>query len=239
MSISLFQVTICCEPKKKEKRDVSSSGLTVQPATNLPSSLYCLNVSAPELPSSNSDGKGDFNIDYAVRAEEFLDGYSEVFYLDGDDEFDTNTLGVVCSQYPYGYLGDTVSPCIFLTLTDIENVEPDPITEEDFDARSFPFSPSFRTFWESQSNKEQVFIDCCSTSDIEIQYFPASRGFETKYFPITDDSNVPIVAIQISGLSLGKHDVQCRAYYKGVKFTNEDKYKSVINFTLEMITAVK
>ena len=152
-----------------------------------------------------------------------------------DDEFDTNSLGVVCSQYPYGYLGDTVSPCIFLTLTDIGDWEPEPITEEDFESENFS-SSSFLTFLESQSNKDQVFIDCSSTSDIQIQYFPASRGFETKYFPITDGSNVPIVAIQVSGLGPEMtHNIKCKAYYKGVKFSKEDEYKSVVNFKLEMI----
>ena len=117
--------------------------------------------------------------------------------------FDTDDLGTVCSRYPYGYLGATVSPCIFLTFSNIDGWEPDFLIEEDFEAGSFPFSTDFKEFWESQSNKDQVFINCCSTGDIQIQYFPASRGFETKYFPITDGSNVPIVAIQASGLRSG------------------------------------
>merc|ERR1712110_1043115 len=106
--------------------------------------------------------------------------------------------------------------------------EPEPITEEDFEALRLKSNSSFRTFWESQSNKDQVFVDCCSTSNIEI-----------KYFPIQEGSNVPIVAIQASGLSSGmKYDIKCKAYYKGVKFTTEDKYNSVVEFQLEMIAPV-
>ena len=200
----------------------SSAGLSVQPATSLR-----LSISAPADSSSNAD--------LAAKAKAFLDTYSEVFYLDGDDEFNTDDLGTVCSKYPYGYQGATVSPCIFLTLTNIGDWEPNPIPEEDFAAGSFPFSSSFKEFWDSQGDKEQVFVDCSSSDTNAIEYFPASRGFELKYFPITDGDNVPIVAIQISGLSAGTYNFECKAYYKGVKFTSDDTYTSTVSFSLEMI----
>ena len=102
-------------------------------------------------------------------------------------------------------------------------------------AESFPFSPSFKTFWERQSDKEQIFVDCSDSDTIAIDYYPASRGFELKYFPIPDGDSVPIVAIQVTGLSPGKYNFECKAYYRGVKFTSEDTYTSTVNFSLEMI----
>ena len=174
----------------------------------------------------------------AERAKAFLDTYSEVDYLDGGVEFDPALSLGSCYQYPYGYLGSSVTPCIFLTFNNIDDWEPEPITEEDFDERSFPFSDIFRTHWESQSNKEQIFVDCSSEHDSwSDQYFPATRGFESKFFPIQEGLNIPVVAIQISQLVPGKHDFTCRAYYKGVKFSAGDQYNSVVTFTLEMLAA--
>ncbi len=155
--------------------------------------------------------------------------------LAGVVEFDTDDLGTVCSKYPYGYLGASVSPCIFLTLADIGDWEPEPIAEEDFATKSFPFSTDFKEFWDSQSDKKQVFVDCSDSDKSAIKYYPAARGFELKYFPITDGDNVPIVAIQISGLSPGTYNFECKAYYKGVKFTSDDTYTSTVSFSLEMI----
>ena len=155
--------------------------------------------------------------------------------LNGIDEFDTDVLGTFCSKYPYGYLGATVSPCIFLTLTDIGDWKPEPISQEDFEAGSFPFSSSFKKFWDSQSgDNDQVFIDCSSSDTNAIEYTPASRGFDLDYFPIPDGFNVPIVAIQIKGLSSGTYNFECKIYYKGVKFTSDDTYTSTVKFSLEM-----
>ena len=172
------------------------------------------------------------------RAKDFLDAYNKVDYLDGGVEFNpAETLGS-CYESPYGYLGASVSPCIFLTFDNIDDWEPEPITQEDFDEASFPFSDTFRAHWEAQSDKDQVFVDCSSESDSgSDEYFPATRGFETKFFPIQEGLNVPVVAIQISQLVPGKHDFTCKAYYKGVKFSAGDQYNSVVTFTLEMLAA--
>ena len=115
-------------------------------------------------------------------------------------------------------------------------MQPEPITEEDFEAGSFSLSPTFKEFWDSErGDKEQVFVDCSSSDTNAIKYYPATGGFELKYFPITDGENVPIVAIQISRLSAGTYNFECKMYYKGVKFTSEDTYTSTVNFKLEMI----
>ena len=51
-----------------------------------------------------------------------------------------------------------------------------------------------------------------------MSYYPASRGFETKYFPFQgnkDEYHSPLVAVQFSGLPKGQLiHVECKSYYQ-------------------------
>ena len=82
--------------------------------SRIDSNMFMLQEGDTNMVPTTLDGEGDLNIDYAVRAESFMKVYSEP---SGDDylDFDTATLGP-CENSPYGFVGDIVTPCVFLKL---------------------------------------------------------------------------------------------------------------------------
>jgi len=191
---------------------------------------------------TDSDGEGDLNIDYAKRADIFLDVYkSTVNKSLGYEEFDLKTeLGTDCGKYPYGYINgdDPIKPCIFLKFNKIWDWLPDTITAEDFGENDWP--ESFKNHFDDLSgdDQKQIFVDCQGRypADKEalregMTYVPSSQGFPVKYFPYKGDPkhyHSPLVVVQFDTAKMDRFvgqliHVECRAYYKGVIHTTKTK----------------
>ena len=218
-----------------------SLGVGIRPLNQdalIDSNMFMLQEGDTNMVPSTRDGEGDLNIDYATRAKQFLEVYSKP---SGDDytDFDLSHLGP-CKDHPYGFVGDNVSPCVFLKFNKIWGWKPTPITEEDFEANDWP--ESFHNHWKSQSEHEQIWVDCQgrNAADKEalsgMEYYPASRGFDTKYFPFSgnkDEYHSPLVAVQFSDLPKGQLvHIECRSYYQGVRHETKSKTGLV---TFEML----
>ena len=106
-------------------------------------------------------GEGDLNIDYARRADKFLEVYqSQVNTSLGYKPFNLSDRLGDCGHHPYGYFnGDNpIKPCIFLKLNKIWDWNPSPVTEEDFQKEDWP--EELKTHFTSVEDKQEVFVDC-------------------------------------------------------------------------------
>ena len=111
----------------------SLTGVGIRPLnqdSRIDSNIFMLQDGDNNMVPSTRDGEGDLNIDYARRAELFMEVDNKPA---GDDylDFDTASLGP-CANHPYGFVGDNLSPCVFLKFNKIWGWTPTPITEEDF-----------------------------------------------------------------------------------------------------------
>ena len=198
--------------------------------------MFVLNYRDSNDILSEQQGEGDLNIDYARRAEMFMEVYQKP---SGDDyiDFDTASLGP-CANHPYGYVGDNVSPCVFLKFNKIWGWNPKPITDEDFEKNDWP--ASFKQHFDplSEDEKNQVFVDCQGRYPADKEalnegmiYIPATQGFPVKYFPYKGDKenyHSPLVVVQFDTSKMARFvgqliHVECRAYYKGVVHTTKTK----------------
>ena len=192
---------------------------------------------------TDSDGEGDLNIDYAKRADIFLDVYKKsVNATLGYQEFDLlNELGPVCGKYPYGYINgdDPIAPCIFLKFNKIWDWKPETITAEDFEEND-GWPESFKNHFDSLGGEDQkqIFVDCQGRYPADKEalkegmiYKPSSQGFPVKYFPYKGDPkhyHSPLVVVQFDTSKMDRFvgqliHVECRAYYKGVIHTTKTK----------------
>jgi len=197
--------------------------------SRIDSNIFMLQEGDTNMVPSTPDGEGDLNIDYARRAEMFMEVYKKPSG-DNYEDFDISTLGP-CKDHPYGFVGDNVSPCVFLKFNKIWGWNPTPITEEDFAANEWP--ESFHNHWKAQSDHEQIWVDCQgrNAADKEalsgMEYYPADRGFDTKYFPFAgnkEEYHSPLVAVQFTDLPKGQLiHVECRSYYQGVRHETKSK----------------
>ena len=222
----------------------SLSGVGIRPLnqdSRIDSNLFKLQLVDDNRVLTDEDGEGDLNIDYARRAEKFLEVYkSEVNTTLGYKEFNLATELGECGVHPYGYVngGNPIKPCIFLKFNKIWGWEPKPITTEDFDAHDWP--ASFKNHFDplSEEDKNQVFVDCQGRypADQEalkegMTYIPSTQGFPVKYFPYTGDKenyHSPLVVVQFDTSKMQRFvgqliHVECRAYYKGVVHTTKTK----------------
>ena len=205
--------------------------------------MFLLKYSDQNGVLSAEGGEGPLNIDYAERAKLFLDTYKGQAGSNAAGEayntFALSQLGTTCSTYPYGYTGAQARPCIFLKFNKIWGWEPTPIEEQDF-ADNPEWPESFKKHWETQGNKNKVWVDCRGryAADQEVvdkamKYFPEDQGFDVKYFPFAGnkgedkkDYQSPLVAVQfdIPEENVGQLiHVECRAYYQGVKHETKSK----------------
>jgi len=204
------------------------------------SNMFKLKLTDKNDVLTDSDGEGDLNIDYAKRADLFLDVYNKEVNTTLDyKKFDLmDELGPVCGQYPYGYINgdDPIKPCIFLKFNKIWDWKPDTITEEDFGENDWP--ASFKKHFDKLDDKNQIFVDCQGRYPADKEalregmiYMPASQGFPVKYFPYIGDPKhyqSPLVVVQFDTARMERFvgqliHVECRAYYKGVIHTTKTK----------------
>jgi len=198
---------------------------------------------------------------YAFRAYEFFKAYS----TSGDAEdckaapadqyhakngkfctFDLPTLGP-CTDFPYGYAKGG-SPCVFVKLNRIMDLEPKPINIDNADSQdeSLKKDDSARKFMDelkAAGYPKKVLVKCEGEypADKEIlegklDIFPKQDGMTNtaeiplKYFPYDkyrkDGKENPLVAIQFKDLDPLKGrllHVICKAYYDGVIHSKKDK----------------
>jgi len=209
--------------------------------SRIDSNMFKLQLIDDNRVLTDAEGEGDLNIDYARRAEKFLEVYeSEVNKTLGYNEFNLATELGECGAHPYGYVngGSPIKPCIFLKFNKIWGWNPKPITAEDFDANEWP--KSFKNHFDSlgENDQDQVFVDCQGRypADKEalkegMTYIPATQGFPVKYFPYKGDKenyHSPLVVVQFDTSRMERFvgqliHVECRAYYQGVVHTTKTK----------------
>eukprot|EP00092_Neocalanus_flemingeri_P008553 GFUD01009215.1.p1 GENE.GFUD01009215.1~~GFUD01009215.1.p1 ORF type:complete len:230 (-),score=43.83 GFUD01009215.1:234-923(-) len=192
------------------------------------SQMFVLKQGDTDWNPSNGDGEGNKNIDYAERQQRFLQGY-DFEASGGYQPFDLASLGP-CGEYPYGFVGEEVAPCIVVKLNRIWDWVPEPIEEYDLD--HLPYA--LKDHWVTQNDKNNIWINCDGryAADKEalryIEYFPSSRGLPIRYFPYLGyyygNYHPPLVAIKISPANIGQLiHIECRAYYRGVRHDTKNK----------------
>merc|ERR1712032_1782292 len=102
------------------------------------SQMFVLKKGDTNIHPSDLDGEGDLNADYAVRVSKFFEMYKKTLapavpgpdpakpLFKGYQKFDTSVLGS-CGDFPYGYVGEEVKPCIFFKLNNIWGWDPKPV----------------------------------------------------------------------------------------------------------------
>ena len=85
----------------------------------------------------------------------------------------------------------------------------------------------------SQADKDQTWVECHGEypGDIEalgkIKYFPATQGFEDKFFPYlgkTKDYISPLIAVQFANARQNQLlHVECRAWAKNIGYNKRDR----------------
>jgi len=208
--------------------------------SRIDSNMFVLQYIDDNAVLTDKDGEGDLNIDYARRAQMFLDVYEnavdpELNYTRFDLE---QTLGD-CGKYPYGFLnGDQpIKPCIFLKFNKIWDWDPKPVEASDFDEHP-DWPESFKNHFDGLPDKNQIFVDCQGrypadqeAMTVGMTYKPSTQGFPAKYFPYKgnkDKYHSPLVAVQFDTSRMENYigqliHVECRAYYKGVVHTTKTK----------------
>jgi len=255
----------------------SNPGLGLRPRNRdalIDSQMFVLKGNDTNIHPSHLDGEGDLNGDYAVRVTKFLDAYSkrpappvpgpnpdQPPLFRGYQGFNYRVVLGECGQFPYGYVGERVKPCIFFKLNNIWGWEPKPVKcgdpREGADD-GFPYDecpPTLTQHLASSAAREDgeqnIWIDCNgrNAADIEalegrISYYPASRAIPLSYFPYLGQRNQvdnsvgyhsPLVAIQVDPKNPGQLvHMECRAYYRGVKHDKKDKL-GLVQFEVQIL----
>jgi sodium/potassium-transporting ATPase subunit beta len=229
--LNIFFLTLTEEaPKWQNENGLigTSPGLGLKPGqvdAFIDSSMIVFNMKA-----KGDQGKpGDENYvagtqGWQDRITEFLAPYKN---CSGSHCFDVNRLGA-CGTPPYGF--DEGKPCVYLKLNKIYGLK-----NENFKDGELPenMPASLKTHIGSQPDKDQTWVECHGEypGDIEalgqIKYFPATQGFEDKYFPYlgkTKDYISPLIAVQFAN---AKHNqllhVECRAWAKNIGYNKRDR----------------
>jgi len=141
----------------------------------------------------------------------------------------------VCSGGDYGYR--RTSPCIFLTISKVENWIPTTFNESDIveisetnQTDTFSSMPKdLRDYISQQTEKRMIWVSCNgdTQADVElmgpVEYYP-TRGFPAYYFPFKniDGYLSPIVAVHFSrptrNIVIG---IECKLWAKNVKLDRE------------------
>jgi len=185
------------------------------------------------------------NLDYAAEIKASLTNYSLP-----SSSFKTADLGE-CGEPPYGLTESGSKICVYLKLNRIWGWSPTPIDADDIIKAGETWSEDFVRHWQSQDNKNFVWMSCKAqnkeeqTKFEEFEYFPENRGIDLKFFPFTkkEDEEVPpapLVAVMITPKS-GFEDettvvIECRAFYKDVVHeTKMGKHRGLVPFELKRV----
>jgi len=186
--------------------------------------------------------------EWSDRTKDFLAPYASVNQT-GEDckgdgklgqvcKFDLSKLGP-CAKDNYGY--DKGSPCIFLKLNKIFDLDHDYFNttarakEENVPARVIKVMDKIVNDTKEGTNTttmRQVWVDCHGENPADkeelgdIRYYPATSGFEAKYFPYFNQKGYvsPLVAVQFLNPKAGQlFHIECRAYAGNIKYHKRDK----------------
>jgi len=251
-------------------------GLGLRPRNTderIDSQMFVLQGGDTNIHPSHPHGEGDLNADYAVRVRNFLDMYKKDVapevpgpdpakpLFKGYQKFDYKAVLGSCGDFPYGYVGSKVKPCIFFKLNNIWGWEPKPVqcgdpTQVAPDGDPFDECPKtlvkhLETAAAREAKDQNIWIDCNgrNAADQEavegrLSYYPGSRAIPISYFPYLGqrnqvDKNVgyhsPLVAIQVDPKTPGQLvHMECRAYYRGVKHDKKDKL-GLVQFEVQVL----
>jgi len=195
-----------------------------------------------------NEGEGDLNADYAARMRKFLAVYNKPAsgdYKSFDVTSENSPLGD-CTEFPYGYVGPSPSPCIFIKFNKIWGWDPKKLESLDQDERftmdekagGFP-QAVIDKYNANGAGKKDIIVNCHGRypADVEalqdMQYFPSNQVISADYFPYMGGEDIsgnvyhpPLVAVKINPTpaSIGQLvHVECRAYYHGVEHSTKDK----------------
>ena len=236
--IILVTITITTIPDDSEYPGIGFQPLNRE--SRIDSNTFVLQYVDDNRVVSEANGEGDLNIDYARRAELFLEVYmNDVDYKLNYTRFDLDQELGDCGTFPYGFVnGDQpIKPCIFLKFNKIWEWDPKPIDDTDFTENS-NWPSTFKDHFDSLPDQNQIFVDCQGrySADQEamkvgMTYVPSTQGFPAKYFPYKGNKEAyhpPLVAVQFHTSRMEDYigqliHIECRAYYKGVVHNQETK----------------
>lgn len=198
------------------------------------SQMFVLKDNDSSIYMSERKGEGDLNADYAERVNQFFKAYDKTPALPdthpesnfkGYEKFDLKTLKF-CGKFPYGYVAQNVTPCIYFKLNNIWGWQPKPIKcgnpKEILEADGKPYDECpdslVKHMTENADAKtageNNIWIDCNGRNPADqeaiadgIEYFPRSQAIPMSYFPYLGPHNFgnekigyhsPLVAAKIT-----------------------------------------
>jgi len=231
----------------------SNPGVGVRPKSTdalIDSSMFVINAGNKDMEPTNKgekyEGEGDKNIDYAYRAQKYLDVYNntkglrdcEKNEIDKDKDsciFDLATLED-CEKFPFGFVANDDSnaePCIFLKFNKIYNWEPKPIDKHTLNETKYAkMSTQLKNKIMKERDTNMVWIDCfgryaADREAFQFKMFPDNQGIPIKYFPFKGGNyHAPLIALKLTenkdhwGQLM---HIECRAWYSGVYHDTKDK----------------
>lgn len=165
---------------------------------------------------SERQGEGDLNADYAERVNQFFTVYQKKVAqkkgsFPGYKAFVPATTLGPCGTAPYGYVGNTIAPCIFFKLNNIWGWEPKPVEcasafgngKDEMGADGQPKDDCPPAVLKHLTSKvardagvQNIWIDCKGryaadqeTLDGGLSYYPTSRGLDMTYYPYMGPKN--------------------------------------------------
>jgi len=241
----------------------NNPGLGLRPRNTdyrIDSQMFILQEGDTNEHISEPMGEGDVNADYAERVRQFLKAYDKDPSV-GYKRFDPESLEF-CGKDHFGYVGESVTPCIFVKLNNIWGWEPKAVECGDpgefSEVDGLPKDECPKTLLDhlnsaqvAEAGPDNIWVDCNgrNAADKEalsggLEYFPKSRALPMDYFPYggprdketngTTGYHAPLVAVKISPNVLGQLiHIECRAYFRGVVHSKKDKM-GLVQFELQV-----
>jgi len=251
-------------------------GLGLRPRNtdeHIDSRMFILKGGDTNIHPSDLDGEGDLNADYAVRVNKFFTTYEKrpAPAVPGPDpvnplfkgyqKFDYRRSLGECGDFPFGYIGEQVKPCIYLKMNNILGWKPEPVKCGDpdtiaedglpYDDCPFTLRKHLASVAAKEAGDQNIWIDCNGRESADkealegrISYWPASRAIPLTYFPYLGERNgvdkhvgyhPPLVAIQVDPREPGQLvHVECRAFYRGVNHHKKDNL-DLVQFEVQIV----
>jgi len=217
----------------------SSPAVGVRPAQ----SYDLIDSSLIMFTQTNKDGERDVAGwgEWVERTKEFLKVYSKQEAAkpckngekraDGEVcEFQLAELGPCKAANNFGY--EKGKPCVFLKLNKIYGLDHD-YYENATDLPAVAPKRLVDTIAAlPAAQRRKVWIECHGENPADreamgtVKYYPASMGFDTKYFPYVNQKGYvsPLVAVQFQNAMAGQLiHIECRAYAGNIKYEKRDK----------------